>query len=85
MRTVAKSTETGEGPFGVGSAASMRFVVELSDPPVARGSLPGDNLDQEHDIVPASVQDWVDGKLRPMHFTDEAIRANQASFKKLLW
>jgi len=84
-RTVAKASEDGEGPFGVRSAASMRFVVELSDPPRAMGSLPGGDRDQEYSKSPAPVLDWVAGKLRPMHFTDEAIKAHQTVIQPLIW
>jgi penicillin amidase len=84
-RTVAKASEEGEGPFGVRSAASMRFLVELSDPPRGLGSLPGAQRDVEYSGTPAPIQDWVDGKLRPMHFTDEDIKTNQVSQNPLVW
>ncbi|MBT6177362.1 MAG: penicillin acylase family protein [Deltaproteobacteria bacterium] len=84
-RTVAKASEEGEGPFGVRSAASMRFVVELSDPPRGLGSLPGGQRDVEHNETPAPIEAWVAGKLRPMYFTDEAIKNNQVSQQLLVW
>ena len=84
-RTVAKASEEGEGPFGVRSAASMRFLVELSTPPRGLGSLPGGQRDVEYSGTPEPIQDWVAGKLRPMHFTDEDIKAHQMSQKALVW
>lgn len=84
-RTVAKASEEGEGPFGVRSAASMRFLVELSDPPRGLGSLPGGQRDVEYISTPNPVQDWLAGKLRPMHFSDEDIKTNQVSQKALVW
>ncbi len=84
-RTVAKATEGGEGPFGVQSAASMRFIVELSDPPLALGSLPGGQRDKEYTDSPKPIDGWVAGKLRPMHFTDEAIETHKRTVKPLIW
>ena len=84
-RTVAKATEEGEGPFGVRAAASMRFIVELSDPPRGMGSLPGGVRDQEYTESPAPVERWVAGELRPMHFTQEALRTHQKSTGTLIW
>ena len=84
-RTVAKATEGGEGPFTVGSAASMRFIVELSDPPRAMGSLPGGQRDQEYTESPKPIDQWVAGMLRPMHFSDAALEPHEGSAKVLVW
>lgn len=84
-RTVAKASEEGEGPYGVRSAASMRFVVELSNPPRAFGSYPGDNLDQEFRHPPAAVLDWLKGELRPMYFEESAISTHLKSQMDLIW
>ena len=73
------------GPFTVRSAASMRFIVELSDPPRAMGSLPGGQRDQEYTESPKPIDQWVAGMLRPMHFSDAALEPHEGSAKVLVW